>query len=124
LNFVEDTVWVRATIFNRCAPQGISQRYWFVCSFYGVDEFGTSTDNGTAKLNVAPNPNDGQMTLHFENLTGKIDLKVYDMTGHLIDQTEAYGNEMQYNMKGIGQGIYYFVATSKEGTVAKKVIVR
>ncbi len=124
LNFVEDTVWVRTTIYNRCAPQGISQRYWFICSFYGVDEFGTSTGTGTAKLNVAPNPNNGQMTLHFENLTGKIDLKVYDMTGNLIDQIETEGSELQYTMKGRTQGIYYFLATGKEGTVAKKVIVR
>ena len=124
LNFVEDTVWVRTTIYNRCAPQGISQRYWFICSFYGVDEFGTSTASGTAKLEVAPNPNDGQMTLHFENLTGKVDVKVYDMKGNLIDQTETYASEMEYNMKGRAQGIYYFVATGKEGSVAKKVIVR
>ena len=124
LNFVEDTVWVRTTIYNRCAPQGISQRYWFICSFYDIDEFGTSTGTETAKLNVAPNPNNGQMTLYFENLTGKIDLKVYDMTGNLIDQIETEGSEMQYNMKGRTQGIYYFLATGKEGTVAKKVIVR
>lgn len=124
LNFVEDTVWVRTTIYNRCAPQGISQRYWFICSFYGIDEFGTSTGTETAKLSVAPNPNNGQMTLYFENLTGKINLKVYDMTGNLIDQIETEGSEMQYHMKGRTQGIYYFLATGKEGTVAKKVIVR
>ena len=128
VNYIEDTIWLHTTIYNRCAPQGISQRYWFVCSFYGMDEFGTSTASGTAKLEVAPNPNEGQMTLHFENLTGKVDMKVYDMTGNLIDHFETYSdiahNALTYNLKGCSDGIYFFVATAKEGMVAKKVVIK
>jgi hypothetical protein len=75
-----------------------------------------------------PNPNNGTMTLHFEQLTGMIDLKVYDMTGNLIDQFNTYSiggpEHVQYNMKRHAEGIYFFVATGKEGTIAKKVIVR
>ena len=124
LNYIEDTVWLRTTVYNRCAPQGITQRYWFVCSFYGIEE----QTESTADFSVVPNPNNGSMTLNFENLNGKIDLKVYDMRGNLIDAfsvNNTGGPEvMQYDMRHRAEGIYFFVATGKEGTVAKKVVVR
>ena len=124
LNRVEDTVWLTAHAFNRCAPdEGVMQKYWMVCSFYGVDENAANTD-----FSVVPNPNNGQMTLNFENLTGKIKVKVYDMKGALLDNFETY-NAMDsyaytYQMRNRVDGIYFFVATGKEGTVAKKVIIK
>ena len=67
------------------------------------------------------------MKLVFDHLTGKIDIKVYDMRGTLIDNLQTYNeigsNSMQYNLNG-GCGVYFFVATGKEGVMAKKVIVR
>ena len=125
LNRVEDTIWLKAHAFNRCAPdQGIEQKYWLLCSFYGVEEMG----NSLADFSVVPNPNNGQMTLNFEYLTGKTNVKVYDMKGTLIDQFETYNNvgpnSHVYQMKNPVDGVYFFVATSKEGTVAKKVIIK
>ena len=68
------------------------------------------------------------MKLVFEHLTGKVNIKVYDMMGSLIDDFQTYNgfdtNELEYNLKGRGKGIYFFVATGKEGTVSKKVVVR
>ena len=68
------------------------------------------------------------MTLNFENLTGKIKVKVYDMRGTLLDDFETY-NAMNsyaytYQMRNRVDGIYFIVATSKDGTVAKKVIIK
>lgn len=124
LNHVDDTVWLTARAFNRCATEGIEQRYWFICSFYGLEE----TDSETIGFNVIPNPNDGQMKIVFDHLTGKVDIKVYDMTGSLIDDFQTYNgfdtNELEYSMEGRAKGIYFFVATGKEGTISKKVIVR
>ena len=124
LNYVPDTVWLKSTVYNRCAPQGIVQHYWFVCSGYGVEDH-PFTD---ADFSVVPNPNNGTMTLNFDRLTGKIDLKVYDMMGNLIDDLTTYSiggpETMQYDMRNRAEGIYFFVVTGKEGTVAKKVIVR
>ena len=125
LNFVEDTIWLKAHAFNRCAPsQGVEQKYWLVCSFYGVEE----KESSLADFDVIPNPNNGQMQLNFEYLTGKVNIKVYDMRGALIDNFETYnGNgpcSHLYKMKGAMDGIYFFVATSKEGTVAKKVVIK
>ena len=125
LNRVDDTIWLKAHAFNRCAPQeGIEQKYWLICSFYGIEEFGSNLSN----FDVIPNPNNGQMQLKFEYLTGKVNIKVYDMKGTLIDSFETYNNNgpssFLYNMKNKSEGIYFFVATSKEGTVSKKVVIQ
>ena len=125
LDYVRDTIWLKAHAFNRCAPsQGIEQNYWLVCSFYGVEE----NENSLANFDVIPNPNNGQMQLNFEYLTGKVNIKVYDMRGSLIDSFETYNSNGPsshlYTMKNNVDGIYFFVATSKEGTVAKKVVIQ
>ena len=125
LNRVDDTIWLKAHAFNRCTPpEGIEQKYWLICSFYGVEEFGSSLSN----FDVIPNPNNGQMQLKFEYLTGKVNIKVYDMKGTLIDSFDTYNNNgpssFLYNMKNKSEGIYFFVATSKEGTMAKKVVIQ
>ena len=49
------------------------------------------------------------------------------MRGELVDDFQTYNglemNTMHYEMKGNADGIYFFVATGKEGTVARKVVV-
>lgn len=124
LNYVEDTLWLRARAFNRCTNEGVEQRYWLVCSFYGVEEM----ESSLANFDVIPNPNNGQMRLDFEYLTGNIDVRVYDMKGCLIDKFQTFNANgpysYTYNMKAKNDGIYFFVATSKEGIVAKKVIIQ
>ena len=124
LNYVTDTLWLRARAFNRCTNEGVEQRYWLVCSFYGVEEM----ESSLANFDVIPNPNNGQMRLDFEYLTGNIDVRVYDMKGCLIDKFQTFNANgpysYTYNMKAKNDGIYFFVATSKEGTVAKKVVIQ
>ena len=126
LNHIDDTIWLRATVYNNCAPQGVYSRYWFVCSFYDIDEFGPST--GSIDFNVVPNPNNGEMQLDLASLRGLVDIKVYDMRGNLIDKFQTYnGNNagpITYTMKRRTQGIYFFVVTSKDGTQTKKVVIQ
>lgn len=127
LDLVPDTVWLEAHAKNSCAPQeGIVQRYWFVCSFYGVEDNGLSTNTRT--FDVIPNPNNGQMQLQFDNLNGKAEIKVYDMRGVLVDSFETYNSygyhTQPYDMKTHSDGIYFFIATTKEGTMAKKVVIQ
>jgi hypothetical protein len=129
LEHIDDTIWLRAHAFNHCAPEeGIEQRYWLICSFYGIDDHGSSTSSGTVKFNVMPNPNNGQMSLYIESLPGLINIKVYDMRGTLIDSFDAHNENgsdtYTYSMKKRTDGIYYFVATCKEGTVTKKVVIQ
>ena len=73
LNRVEDTVWLNAHVYNQCdSVEGVERRYWFLSSFYGTGEDNPSTDSEAFGFSVAPNPNNGLMTLNFTNLTGKI----------------------------------------------------
>ena len=89
-----------------------------MASFDALSAFSISFD-------VVPNPNNGQMSLHFESLTGLVDIKVYDMRGTLIDSFQTYDGTgtYAYTMKNRTDGIYYFVATCKEGTATKKVVI-
>ena len=127
LNHVDDTIWLKAHAFNRCAPNdGIEQRYWLISSFYGTEENESLCES--CKFDVVPNPNNGQMKFNFEYLTGKVNVRVYDMRGTLIDHFVTYNGNgpstYDYNMKTNADGIYFFVATSKEGTMAKKVVIQ
>ena len=124
LEHVDDTIWFNAKVYNRCAPEGKEKRYWVVCSFYDVDESSISQ----ADFSVVPNPNNGQMMLNFEHLTGKINIRVYDMRGALIDHFETHNgfesSSVTYDMSNRADGLYHFVATGKEGTIAKKVVIQ
>ena len=124
LGYVPDTIWLKAYAYNECAGEGIEQKYWLKSSFYGIEEQATNM----ATFDIVPNPNNGQMTLNFEYLTGKTNIRVYNMLGTIIDQFETYNsigaNTYQYDMKTKADGIYFFVATSKEGTIAKKVVIQ
>ena len=122
LNSLPDTIWMHATVYNRCYPEGIVRRYWLLCSFYSLDE-----NNAKAQFDVVPNPNNGNMELFFDRFEGRTDVKVYDMRGSLIDHFETHNgttsNSFRYTMRPVDEGIYFFVVSGKDGILTKKVIV-
>lgn len=124
---VDDTVWLNAQVFNECHPEGVERRFWLVSSFYGIDDNNTSAASNPFDFNVVPNPNQGQMQLVFEHLTGKIDVKVFDMKGSLIDNFQTYSNSSKqsipYVMKTQSDGLYLFIVSSKEGILTKKIVI-
>ena len=118
---VEGRLYLSATASNHCGSKTVT--HWLECTFYGIEE---EAENRFS-FDVVPNPNNGQMTLNFERFTGIVNVKVYNMSGELIDSFETYNemgnNTMTYNMKQRSAGIYYFVATGREGTSTKKVMI-
>ena len=44
--------------------------------------------------------------------------------GFSSKQLNTAANALTYNLKGCSDGIYFFVATAKEGMVAKKVVIK
>ena len=118
---VDDTVWLNARVYNDCLLEGVERRYWFVCSFYGIDEDDPSTSSGT--FEVTPNPNNGEMTLHFSPFAQKAYVRVYDMRGMLIDHFQTDDTTVSYHNPSLAQGMYLFVVTRKNGTLSKKVII-
>ncbi len=118
-NHTNDTVWLRATAYNACDLQGVTHDYWMVCSFYGIDE---ATENAIV-FDVLPNPNSGLMELRFDKLSDPVEVKVYNMHGILIDTLRSEGTCLSYDMRHKPNGIYFFVATAKESTGTRKVVV-
>lgn len=122
LNSIPDTIWMHATVYNACYPQGVERRYWFLCSFYSLDE-----SHGEAQFDVVPNPNNGCMELFFEHLEGKTDIKVYDMRGTMVDHFDTYNSvgssRFHYTMEAVNDGMYLFVVSGKDGVLTKKVIL-
>jgi len=118
----DDYVQLWCTARNQCKSD--STVFFLKSSFFGIED----QEASLSSFSVAPNPNNGAMDLFFENLTGRINVKVYDMRGILIDaiatdNDSGYGM-LHYNMKNNSPGIYFFVATAKEGTVARKVVIQ
>jgi hypothetical protein len=117
----EDTVVLTAIMMsNNCSID--SCKIYLKSSFLDIDE-----QKNKSNFNVVPNPNRGEMELHLEQLTGKVNIKVYDMRGALIDVIDTYNDldskTLHYTLEHTSSGIYFFVATAKEGTIAKKVII-
>lgn len=124
LSHIEDTIWLRAFAYNGCELEGVPTDYWLLCSFYDLDEHEAEPFG----FNVVPNPNKGQMELHFDQLNGPADIKIYDMHGNLIDQlrndNDIEHSTLSYSMSLHSGGIYFFVATTKEGAIARKVVIQ
>ena len=116
-----DYVVLTAIVDNGCGSD--TCRIYLKSSFLDVEE----NSSTPVKFSVIPNPNNGQMMLGFEGFTGKTNIKVYDMTGHMIDQIQTFNeggiHSLSYDINGCADGIYFFVVTGKEGTVASKVVV-
>ena len=123
LNRVEDTIWLRARVHNPCDESDrIERRYWFVCSFYGID--GPSTGSEAMAIDVLPNPNDGEMTLRFGEWEGRVVAKVYNMTSQLVDQFAldvSPHSEHPYSLNRYPSGIYLMVFDYGTGIVTRKV---
>ena len=117
-NHTNDTVWLQATAYNPCANEGVKHLYWMVCSFYGIGE----NEGTTPSFSIVPNPNNGSMELHFERFDGTAEVKVYDIRGSLIDTFSTDSAVVPYDLRGKSDGIYFFVATDRHGTVARKVV--
>ena len=121
MDWVADSICLSFKAVNDC--DSTIAEYWLHPSFYNINEVETPL----ADFNIAPNPNDGRMTLVFDRLEGKVEVKVYDVTGNLIDNFDTYNdtehNTLRYMLNG-SKGLYYFVVVGKEGTIAQKVVVR
>ena len=116
----EGYVKLTATAINHCGET--KRTFYLKSSFLDIGEQQATPSD----FSIVPNPNNGQMKLVFDHFAGKVDVKVYDMMGHLIDSFETNADmeskAVDYNLMG-HKGIFFFVANGREGTVAKKVVI-
>jgi len=114
LDFVEDTIWLRATVYNPCKTEGVSRRYWVLCSFYGVDE---QVDN----VQVYPNPTQGMVTIEAADIE---QVRVIDMLGQTVG-FEIYENVDQavFNLQNLMPAVYMLEIKTGKGTLMKRIVV-
>lgn len=124
MDWVEDTIWLTFKAVNHCSgTEGISARYWLKPSFYGIEE----QEAYPAAVSVIPNPNNGQMELRFENMDGKINVRVCNANGALVDSFEVQATQAPYSynyaMKRLANGVYFFIFNDGKRSVTKKVVI-
>lgn len=94
-----------------------------ICSAYGTEE---TLLRG--HVDIYPNPNNGDMTLAFENIPGEVTLKVYDIAGMLLDTYTVFNGKHQqthpYHVKHLSPGVYLFSFSHSAGVTTKKVILQ
>ena len=117
----DEHVVLTATIDNGCGTK--ERKFYLKSSFLDVEE----NSDTPAKVNIVPNPNNGQMHIDFENMEGSTSVKVFDMTGNQIDAFETFVSSSRYNydynMKRYAEGIYLFVVSNNNRLLTKKVVV-
>ena len=117
----ENLVVLTATARNSCGEA--TRTFYLKSSFLDINEQG----HAKPEVTIVPNPNDGQMRLNFENMQGRVGIKVYDMTGNQIDAFETFISSNSYNcdytMKRYAEGIYIFVISDNICTLTRKVVI-
>jgi PKD repeat protein len=117
----DDYVVLTATIGNDC--NSVQRKIYLKSSFLDVDE----NESAAAKVNIVPNPNNGQMRIDFEDIDGLTYVKVFDMTGNPIDAFETNIGTSRYSydytMKQHAEGIYFFVFNNNKRLFTKKVVI-
>ncbi len=124
MDWVPDSICLSFKAVNSCSGnEGVIAEYWLHPSFYGVEE----QEAYPASVSVIPNPNNGQMRLQFDNMQGDLNIKVYSLTGTLVDAFELksieVGQSHEYSMKRLMNGIYFFTISDGKRNVTKKVVV-
>ena len=121
----DDDVILTAAVKNGCpsSNDSILRKIYLKSSFLGVDE----NNGAAAKVSIVPNPNNGQMHINIEDMEGPTAIKVFDMTGNLIDAFETNIGTSRYSydyaMKQHAEGIYFFVFTNNSQVFTKKVVI-
>ena len=120
MDWTEDIVWLSFTAVNDCGS--VTVLYDLHPSFYGMEE----NEAYPAAVSIIPNPNNGHMQLKFENMEGRLSIKVYNSTGILADSfelTSSIGETYEYSAKHLNNGIYFFHITDGKRAITKKVVI-
>ena len=105
--FLLEPVMLHATAFNMC---GSNRRDFFLqTSYFDMDE--TIEDES---FTVSPNPTDGNLTLHFGDLSGKAEIAVYTTWGGLLHPfTQGVNFALFHPLSPFWHGLCYSLATPR-----------
>lgn len=92
-----------------------------------IEDLRSSKQVETFAADVYPNPNDGTMSIRFDDHKSKrIDINIYGFDGRLVHSVIEKNNTgiIELNISSIVEpGIYIFNIRSEEGVIIKKVII-
>lgn len=118
-SYLLEPVSLHATAINRCDT--IHEVFFIKTSYYDIGENAQDAD-----FVVAPNPSDGNLTLHFGNLQGICEVQVLNSQGQQMDGFTLnldQNKEPVYAMHDYMDGLYYFVVKIKGRTMTQKVML-
>ena len=120
-SFLEDTVYLHATAINRC--DSVTVDFFIKTSYFGVED-----DEEAIGFTVTPNPTNGEVTLHFENLMGEAEIELYDLRGTLLERKRLsimnLSERVAWSITDPKPGLYFLKAKTAKGVVVKKIVIK
>lgn len=116
--YLLDPVVLHAWAVNQCDT--VHQEFSIHTSYFGLEA--TEGDEG---FTVAPNPTQGDVTLHFAPASGQVAVSLFDAYGRKVDEFLVDADrcrEQVYRMPDGAQGLYYFVAKTEGRTFVRKLV--
>ena len=117
-----DSVALTATVYNSCGS--VTTTLWLHVTYHGTEE----NENANSGVAIMPNPNNGDMKIRFEGISGEAQIRVFDLLGNIIDifNVTVYDDVMimPYTLKTKAEATYYFLITTENATFSRKVTVR
>lgn len=117
--YLLEPITLHAWVINRCDT--VHEEFFIQTSYYDIEE-----NTQDADFVIAPNPTDGDLTLYFGNLQGRIEVQVFNSIGQKMDAfviEESLNRETHYSMAEYKNGLYYFVINNKGGVLTQKVML-
>lgn len=117
--YLLEPVMLHVWVVNSCDT--IHQEFFIQTSYFDVDEM-----EGQQDFMVAPNPTDGDLMLHFDNMQGMVELQVVNAQGQMVDAFAVDADvckAMSYSMSHLSNGLYYFVLKNNGRLLTQKVLM-
>ena len=77
-------------------------------------------ENPMEKVQVYPNPTDG--ILHIEGVNGTVSYRLFNNIGQVMMEGQS-DNDLQINVKPLGQGFYFLEISNSLGVSTRKIVV-
>ena len=118
-SYLLEPVTLHAWAINRCDT--VHEEFFVQTSYFGMEENGQEED-----VVVTPNPTNGEVTLLFGDLQGRVEVQVYNGMGQIVQTffMEVDRNQPQtFDMSPFPDGIYLLVVKHMGKTGVKKVVL-
>ena len=86
-------------------------------------EYLSVEENQISVSAIYPNPSNGNFTISFEEYAEPIDFEITDITGRAVYNGIITSQNTEVNLSGCSKGMY-FVRSSDEKSVAKKIVIQ